>query len=89
MTQRNSPERKAMLADRRSEQRDRTFGRWELNRQGQPVFTRLEHPALRPASINRRTGKPHDSVREMERGCTHDRRHTNERFSAKYGAEVW
>lgn len=66
MTQRNSPARAFMLEQRMVDQRARAGGRHIFVR-GKLVFRREVHPAIVPASINRRTGKPHEHNRVKAR----------------------
>jgi hypothetical protein len=66
MTQRNNSERAKMLLERRTRQELREFGHWYNGK-----FYTATRPALVPAWMNRRTGKPHENRREIARRLTH------------------
>lgn len=71
---RNSPERKAMLAERADRQRMRKPGFTRVRRGGdiEKKIERRSYMVGVPASINRRTKKPHKHERSTVRGMTHD-----------------
>jgi len=59
-----------MLADRAQAQRTRTFGH-HLIIGGELAFVPSDRPEVAGASINRRTGQPHEHARAKARGLKH------------------
>lgn len=76
MPQRNTPERRDMLAARATEQRSRSLAFTPMYRKPAghvgvwaPAGNRvpMERPKLIPAWMNRRTGEPHDNIKPAAR----------------------